>query len=426
MKFSDLGNLPNQETGHKVWFHIGVFLVAFLILFSRRPDALLHAQFYAEDGKYWYADAYQSGWRCLLLPLGGYLNTTSRLIGLFTQLFPLSVAPLVFNLFGLIAQILPASVFLSSRFSGIPFYLRVLGSLVYLGLPNSFELHANTTNLHWHLALLGCLVVLGRQDDRTAWRVFDFVALAAVALAGPFGILLLPVAAFLRWKSKDSRFNLALAALIPPAALQIIMILAFSGAQRDAPLGVNLERLNGIVGGQLFLSSILGVRTFIQLYFFSHLNALPVIESVAAILGALVMLYAVWRGPLELKLFVLFAVAVMALGLARPLASEPQRLQWEALQVPGCGNRYYFFPMVAFLTTLVWIARGLTREARILRYFAFAVLALLPVGVFRDWRYRAFTNYHFPDFVTEFERAAPGTRFVIDINPGMNMQLTKR
>jgi hypothetical protein len=32
--------------------HAGIFLIAFLLLFARRPDAILHAQFYAEDGAY--------------------------------------------------------------------------------------------------------------------------------------------------------------------------------------------------------------------------------------------------------------------------------------------------------------------------------------------------------------------------------------
>jgi hypothetical protein len=30
-----------------------IFMTAFAILISRRPDALFNAQFWAEDGKYW-------------------------------------------------------------------------------------------------------------------------------------------------------------------------------------------------------------------------------------------------------------------------------------------------------------------------------------------------------------------------------------
>src|SRR3954469_9301999 len=58
-------------------FHVIVFLSAFLLIFSRRPDAVLNAQFFAEDGQRWFADAYQMGFRCLLIPdqAGGYLHT---------------------------------------------------------------------------------------------------------------------------------------------------------------------------------------------------------------------------------------------------------------------------------------------------------------------------------------------------------------
>lgn len=49
-------------------FHPIVFLSGFLLIFSRRPDAVSNAQFFAEDGQRWFADAYQLGLRCLLIP----------------------------------------------------------------------------------------------------------------------------------------------------------------------------------------------------------------------------------------------------------------------------------------------------------------------------------------------------------------------
>src|SRR6185437_16127052 len=102
-------------------FHLLVVLVGFLIIFSRRPDAILNAQFWAEEGQRWYADAYHFGIRCLLVPdeLGGYFHSVSRLSALTALIFPFSMAPLVMNLFAIAIQILPASIFLSSRFSNI-------------------------------------------------------------------------------------------------------------------------------------------------------------------------------------------------------------------------------------------------------------------------------------------------------------------
>src|SRR5438067_4282289 len=103
---------------YSLLFHLSVFLVGFGIIFSRRPDAILNAQFWAEDGQRWYADAYQFGIRCLLIPdeLGGYFHSVSRLSALTALIFPFSMAPLVMNLIAIAIQILPASIFLSSRF----------------------------------------------------------------------------------------------------------------------------------------------------------------------------------------------------------------------------------------------------------------------------------------------------------------------
>src|SRR5262249_32543509 len=131
--FTQVGNKtePQLPAGASLVFHATLFLVCLLLLYSRRPDAILNAQFYAEDGARWYRDAYQVGWRCLLIPETGYLQTVSRLIALFALLFPFALAPLVMNLCALAIQVLPVNLFLSRRFDGIPLFMRVMGSLLY-------------------------------------------------------------------------------------------------------------------------------------------------------------------------------------------------------------------------------------------------------------------------------------------------------
>jgi len=51
---------------------------------------------------------------------------------------------------------------------------------------------------------------------------------------------------------------------------------------------------------------------------------------------------------------------------------------------------------------------------------------LMPIGIFRDWRYRPFLDMDFKGFAAAFERAAPGTKFVVSINPDWEMYLTKK
>ena len=407
-------------------FHSLVFLVAFLILFSRRPDAILNAQFWAEDGKYWYADAYSLGWRCLLIPVGGYLNTVSRLIGLATLLFPLAVAPLIMSLCAIFVHILPIHVFLSSRFSAIPFKIRLIGSLLYLTLPNCYELHANTTNLQWHLSLVGCLILFGRPENGWGWRVFDSLILASATLAGVLGIFLFPLAASLRWLRHDSRYNRFLIALLPGSLLQCLVML-ISNSRPSAPNGATLPRLIGIVGGQVFYAPVLSMKSLLLLYLFADRRTFFSIEVAALALGLPIVIYALLRGPKDLKVFLIFAAALLVLALRNPLviptSSSPQ---WELMQFPGLGNRYYFFPMLAFLASVIWLWTGPGR-ARFTRYYALAILALLPIGIYRDWQHPQYKEFHFQEFAAEFERAAPGTRMTIPINPtGWQMVLVKR
>jgi len=66
--------------GLKPAWQLLVFFVALLAIFSRCPSLFTHAQFYAEDGTVWFADAYNFGWlHSLLMPNAGYYSTVERL-----------------------------------------------------------------------------------------------------------------------------------------------------------------------------------------------------------------------------------------------------------------------------------------------------------------------------------------------------------
>lgn len=415
-----------------VIFHIVVFFSAFLIVFSRRPDAVLNAQFWAEDGKFWYADAYHFGLHSLFMPEAGYLHILPRFVAYFSVLFPLGFAPLVMNVCAMVVQILPANLFLSSRFAAIPFGTRLLGALVYLTLPNSFEIHANSTNIQWHLALAACLILFGEPVEERPWltKTFDCVVLAIVALDSPLGIFLIPVAALLWWRRRDARFTWSFWMLIPGSVLQIL-VAVLSHSRRIAPNGATMAKLTGILGGQIFLSSLLGLRTFIQFYFFYNPRYLFPVELIAMVVGLAIMSYAAYYAPARLRLFLLFAALVLIAALRSPLASmETGYYQWDLLQVPGIGNRYYFFPMLGLIASLVWILKS-SCASKIPRYGAAILLLLLPVGIYRDYQYRPFRDLQFQKFAADFEKAAPGTPFAIPINPVIpgydwSLRLTKR
>lgn len=405
----------------------GLFLTGFLIIFSRRPDAILNAQFWAEDGQRWYADAYQFGLRCLLIPdeLGGYFHSASRLAALVSLIFPLSLAPLVMNLCAIAVQILPASIFLSSRFSNIAVWKRLAAAFVYFALPNTYEVNANATTIQWHLGLLACMVLLAPSTRSWKWHVFDGIALVLISLDSPVGVVLLPVAAVMWWMRRTRASAISLGLLLPGAVIQGLTVL-LSRARPVAPNGANWHRLISILGGQIFLSPLLGNRTLIRMAWRHFPDYIFARETFAFVLGMAILFYVLRYAPAELKLFVLFGFTILALSLARPIPGILPLPQWELMSFPGHGNRYYFLPSVSFLAGLAWIADS---AAKAPRWIAGLLLLLLPLGIYRDWRYPQFTDLHFREYASEFESSPPGTKIAIPLNPvnaaHWTMELTK-
>src|SRR5260370_8046744 len=107
----------------------------------------------------------------------------ARLTAALAQLFPLTGAPLLFNLVAILFQVLPVSFFLSSRFASLGTQRsRFLLGFLYLALPNSFEVNANVTNAQWHLALLACLVVLPDPPTSLFCPYFHFFLIVFASL----------------------------------------------------------------------------------------------------------------------------------------------------------------------------------------------------------------------------------------------------
>jgi hypothetical protein len=400
---------------YSLLFHLSVFLVGFGIIFSRRPDAILNAQFWAEDGQRWYADAYQFGLRCLLIPdeLGGYFHSVSRLSALTALIFPFSMAPLVMNLFAIAIQILPASIFLSSRFSNIALWKRLIAAFVYFALPNTYEVNANTTTIQWHLGLLACMVLLAPSTCRWKWRLFDGVVLVLISLDSPVGIVLLPVAAVMWWMRRSRGSAISVASLLPGAVIQGVTVL-FSHARPAAPNGANWHRLIRILGGQIFMSPLLGNMTLLHMTWRHFPNYVFARVIVAFVIGLAILFYALRYAPAEVKLFILFGFAVLSLSLAHPIPGLAPQPQWELLAFPGHGNRYYFLPSISFLVALVWIASS---ASKVPRRIAGVLLLMLPLGIVRDWRYPDFADLHFQEYASRFEASPRGTKIVIPLNP---------
>lgn len=395
-----------------------VALISLLLVISRRPDVVLHAQFWAEDGKYWYKNAYDLGpWMPLLQQQNGYLQTVSRLIADLGLLMPLAWVPLFFNLCALGFQILPVLLLYSGRGrQQVPDRLtRALISLFYLGHPYSTEVHANVTNIQWHLAVAAAMV-LAFPESRVGWvRKADAALLGLASLSGPFGLFLAPLAVALAAWRREVR-SLAMAVWISVlAGLQALLILAHHGAgdRFTATLGASPGLLIQIFSGKVVLAACLGdhMDWLYDLPAWSH-GWLP---ALVAVTGLTVCIAGAIRGPILAKVMIALGLMVFAATLLMPQLSA--RLpQWSVYVQPGNGGRYSFIPVLGFYAALFGTAaacRGLW-----LRSLAVALLGLTVLaGIAGNWRMQAWPDLQFQRYAQLFQQAPPGTEVDIPVNP---------
>ena len=398
------------------------FLVSCSVVLARAPNTILHPTLWAEDGLVWFHDAYGQGWWA---PLGftqnGYFQTLPRLVADLGLLIPLADVPFLFMLTALVVQVLPAVLVASRRFEAVipDLRIRLLLAAVYLAIPNSNEVNANLTNAQWHLALLAVMVILA-APPRGVWRLFDLVVIAASVASGPFVFSLLVVATLLFIRRRQT-WTLVLGMTAAAGAALQLFGLTTSTNREFGPLGPTATRFTEIVGGRLVGNSMLGTSITTSSAFIGHLL---VFSSMFLTIAVVVVGYASWKGPLELKLFNLFCVLELAGALLSPAATI-QGSQWQAM-IGDAGSRYWFLPSLALLVDLVWLACQ-TPVRRWAGGTAIVVLAAVAVfGVRGDFRYPVKPVPNWADQVRQFDRLAPGRPYTFTYPPGYTMTLVKK
>jgi hypothetical protein len=398
-----------------------VAAISLMVVIARRPDALAHPQFWAEDGTIFYANAYGLGvLGSTFLPYAGSLQTLQRIVADFSLSLPLRYAPLLFNVCAMVVQILPVLLLWTSRFRVLvrSDKIRVLISLVYLAIPNSAEVDANITNGNWHLALAAVMILIVAAPTSKTWAWFDRVALTLIGLSGPFAFFLAPVAG-IQWVKNKTKASLERLLILVVAALIQVVVLMMGSRPTPQSLGVSAHSLLHIISGQIFTVSILGaVQANLIL---SHHHAAALI----ALLGIAILAYCFWKGPWALKILLIYSTLQFVASLIRPQAAGfGNELPWEVMtHVGAADSRYFLAPAITWIICLIW----LTARGRWPMRFPAVLLLILAfiVGFPDDWTYPAFAQYDFPSRASAFEHSPKGTVFKTEINPGWSMILVK-
>jgi hypothetical protein len=408
--------IPNLDG----WRGVVVFLLACAVVIARRPDAVFHAQFYAEDGAIWFADAYNYGWwRVLFSPNSGYVQVLPRAAATIALLVPLSCAALVENLIAIAIQAFPVSLLLSSRSAPWgSFRFRALLAALYLFLPNTREMVGTVTESQWILGLIALLLLVALPPRSTAGRAFDLVTFTFCGLTGPFCIFLFPIAAFLLWGRRQDRWRrVTTSVLFLGLVIQGLSPLLLHPSDRHHPfLGASPEWFVRLLAGQVYLGTLLGGNGLSQ-----SLSA----ETLAyiAVAGTVILVLAAKSAPTGMRLLLLLSTLLFAAALASPVTFPPPGSgAWKMLSTCA-GARYWFFMSLAFAWALAYCARS---AARAVRVPAVCLLVLMGVGFVRDFRYPRFADLN-PQYAKRLAEVPAGTIVTVPVNPsGWNMWLIKR
>jgi hypothetical protein len=401
------------------WRGVAIYLLAFSVVIARRPDAVFHAQFYAEDGSIWFADAYNYGWwRVLFSPYEGYLHVVPRAAAAIALLVPLSRAALVENLIAIAIQALPVSLLLLSRSAPWgSFRFRTLLASLYLFLPNIREMVGTVTESQWIIGLIALLLLVALPPQSRAARAFDLVTFILCGLTGPFCIFLFPLAAFLMWSMRrDCWRRVTTSILLVGSIIQGLSLLLHPSGRHYPFLGASPEWFARLLAGQVYLGTLLGGNGL-------SLSMSAEMLAFIAVAGTMILILATMSASIGMRSLLLFSCLLFAAALASPVTFPPPGGSAWKMLASCAGARYWFFMSLAFAWSLAYCARN---AAWAVRGPAVCLVALMAVGFVRDFRYPAFADLT-PQYARRFADVPTGTIITIPVNPsGWNMWLIKR
>ena len=406
-----------------------IFFTSLIILYLRRPDVLVNAQFWAEDGWAWYAEMHNLGIASLFHPMNGYFQTISRLTMLITLPFGIINAPLVSNLVSLIIRSFLVVFFFSKRFSSIPIYYRLVVSLFYLLIPNAEEVHGNITNIHWFLSIYLFLIIISDEIKSSWWKIHDFIVLIISGLSGPFIIFLLPtliIKKYILYKGiKKFDFTHWDITFILIVMIQLIAILSIDSSDRSvAPLQANFLLFCRIIVEKIILGTFLPTHDTYAFILESNVFVylMMIVTFICLLLIAIKASWKFYSG-------FLFVVLMLSAALMRPMISlvDPQ---WPALLQPGVGERYFIITNLFFFSSILYGFYKLDEKIHC-QYSTFirsVIGILIGVIIYGSFSIAPLPNTNYRESIKTLYNTVPiGSEVKIPINPnGWYMTIIKK
>ncbi|MBC7389761.1 MAG: hypothetical protein H7329_11155 [Opitutaceae bacterium] len=381
-------------------------VVTLLALHHRRPDALINAQFWMEDGEIFFLESYKYGFLSFFIPYAEYVHVFPRTISIIGHyLVPILYIPLFYNILSLTTFLLTVVyIWFRGPDNKITALLMVFALTL---LPVHNEVFMNITNQQWSLALV-LLIPLCYKSHSKACSVFDACIVLIIGLTGPFSTIFYPIVVVSYYYMRDEfkeqpHLKFPFYTYTFAAFLQLALILFFPLERSAGKISfLHLVQASSQIFYQQF-ALLTTIKDFI--YVKSSLTIFLGVMFLVIVFISTLLSFRYYLKTKKITPFVfLSAILLMFLSTIYGYRNNPEMVD------PISTDRYFYISSVA----LFWALFYFIENKKYLQYTALTGFALIfffkaeiiPVKIFRDM--------HWEKYVQKFEGKEP---FEIPINP---------
>lgn len=385
------------------FFVIALFTYLVLSLVKMRAY-LFSGRFWAEEGKYFYADIAQSGFfKGLVYVFNGHIEFMTNAVVAASTLVPLKWAPLITTYSSYLLQFIPIALLLKYRNEFSLNRYAVFGVVIIAaGMPQAAEVWANAINLHFHFALLVALIAalpITAQNNTWLFRVL----LLAAGLSGIPANFLLPILFFQALRERHRERWIQVAILGACCAMQLAVIATQGLGDRKVSFGPITYLMVALAQHEYALvftakKSLRATRHLANI-FSGDTHALATAAVGVAFFAA--FLYRSLRHITPARIMVVAAMVLSLLSFATAIGDKTQMIS------PAGGGRYFYASNLLFVIALFSLLR--TQHNKLILIACVAITLIAAKGVK--------TYIKGPDWHREYEQASSQHLDTINIWP---------
>jgi hypothetical protein len=391
------------------------FALIFLVFWLRRPESLLHASFWAEDGSLFFRDQLTIGfWRAVVQPYNGYLNTVNRLVAALLSPLPFRWTPTAYSFCAILIQSASCGAFFLPNFRWIiaADSLRAACCLIAAAaIPASIELIGTVSNVHWSLSVLSLLLLVigGRATTKRTVEILCGVVQVLIALSAPTTLLFVP---FLAWqvKSKPAWLKLRPAVHLAAFCLQVWVMLHLPMPGPKPKVHFNTLFLSTLTSGlsRCVLTPAIGASYLL------HDSAMSVFTKmvIALILCVAALTWIILRIHRSPRLWILLSALYVGAGSVL-MAMAGRNLSQDFLTIDGIlhfpAPRYFWVGASIFIFSVAFVID--TLPARMKPGLAVAMLsAIFALGVVRNFSNPSLNDFNWKESAAKLDNWEAGRR----------------